>query len=218
MDAVLAPGLPRLAAGRALSSQEREAVLDVLRSPRFVDCAPAQVWATLLDEGRYLASERTFYRLLAARHGGVRERRDQLVHPPYERPELLAERPNELWSWDVSKLKGPAKWTVFYLYVILDVFSRYAVGWTVAHRESSQLAKALIGQRARRGCPRRAPARSGGRLRCDARAVRPPGAPTAQAADRRVDQQAGRHRGGRSLNSRPICLTELDRLRPTCVR
>jgi len=142
------PQRPRSVPARALTVRERCAVLDVLHCQRFVDCSPAAVWATLLDEGRYLASERTFYRLLAARHGGVRERRDQLVHPPYERPELLAERPNELWSWDVSKLKGPAKWTVFYLYVILDVFSRYAVGWTVAHRESAELAKALIAQAA----------------------------------------------------------------------
>jgi len=112
------------------------------------DDLPAQVWATLLDEGRYLASERTMYRLLAARHGGVRERRDQLTHPGYARPELLAERPNELWSWDISKLKGPAKWTCFYLYVILDVFSRYAVGWTLRHRENAPLAKALIAQSA----------------------------------------------------------------------
>jgi putative transposase len=131
---------------RALSEAEREAVLGVLHCERFVDCSPAQVWATLLDEGRYLASERTFYRLLAARHGGVRERRNQLTHPPYAAPELLAQHPNEVWSWDISKLKGPAKWTCFYLYVILDVFSRYAVGWTIAHRESSELAKALIGQ------------------------------------------------------------------------
>ncbi|MGO9319343.1 MAG: IS3 family transposase [Solirubrobacteraceae bacterium] len=142
------PRRPRRVPARALSDAEREAVLDVLHSPRFVDCSPAQVWATLLDEGRYLASERTFYRLLAARHGRVRERRDQLTHPAYERPELLAERPNELWSWDISKLKGPAKWTCFHLYVILDVFSRYAVGWTVAHRESAELAKALIAQAA----------------------------------------------------------------------
>jgi putative transposase len=140
------PHRPRPVPARALSVSEREAVLAVLHSERFVDASPAQVWATLLDEGRYLASERTMYRLLAARHGGVRERRDQLTHPPYQRPELLAERPNELWSWDISKLKGPAKWTCFYLYVILDVFSRYAVGWTVQHRESAQLAKALIGQ------------------------------------------------------------------------
>ncbi len=142
------PSRQRAVPARALSEPEREAVLGVLHSERFADCSPAQVWATLLDEGSYLASERTFYRLLAARHGGVRERRDQLTHPAYAKPELLAERPNELWSWDISKLKGPAKWTHFYLYVILDVFSRYAVGWTVQHRENAQLAKALIGQAA----------------------------------------------------------------------
>jgi putative transposase len=140
------PRRPRAIPGRALSEPEREAVLGVLHSERFVDCSPAQVWATLLDEGRYLASERTFYRLLAAQHGGVRERRAQLTHPAYTKPELLAQHPNELWSWDISKLKGPAKWTHFYLYVILDVFSRYAVGWTVQHREGAQLAKALIAQ------------------------------------------------------------------------
>ena len=121
-------------------------MLEVLHSKRFVDSSPAQVWATLLDEGTYLASERTMYRLLAAHHGGVRERRDQLAHPAYAKPELLAERPNELWSWDVSKLKGPAKWTYFYLYVILDVFSRYAVGWTVQYRETGPIATALIAQ------------------------------------------------------------------------
>ena len=140
------PSRPRPVSARALSEPERDAVLAELHSERFVDSAPAQVWATLLDEGRYLASERTMYRLLAARHGGVRERRAQLEHPPYAAPELLAERPNEVWSWDISKLKGPAKWTHFYLYVILDVFSRYAVGWTVQHRESAELAKALIAQ------------------------------------------------------------------------
>jgi len=118
-----------------------------LHSPRFVDCSPAQVWATLLDEGRYRASERTMYRLLAA-NGERRERRDQLRHPAYARPELLAERPNEVWSWDISKLLGPAKWTYYYLYVILDVFSRYAVGWTVQHRESAGVAEALIAQAA----------------------------------------------------------------------
>jgi putative transposase len=140
------PSRPRPTPARALSETEREAVLAELHSDRFVDSSPAQVWATLLDEGRYLASERTMYRLLAARHGGVRERRDQLTHPDYNRPELLAQRPNELWSWDISKLKGPAKWTYFYLYVILDVFSRYAVGWTVQYRENGQLATALIEQ------------------------------------------------------------------------
>jgi putative transposase len=142
------PRRPRPVPARALSESERHAVLAEPHSERFVDCSPAQVWATLLDEGQYLASERTFYRLLAVRHGGVRERRDQLAHPPYERPELLAERPNEVWSWDISKLKGPAKWTYFHLYVILDVFSRYAVAWTVAHCESAELAKALIAQAA----------------------------------------------------------------------
>ena len=140
------PLRPRPTPARALSQVEAEAVLAELHSGRFVDCSPAQVWATLLDEGRYLASERTMYRLLAARHGGVRERRDQLAHPPYAAPELLAERPNEVWSWDITKLKGPAKWTHYYLYVILDLFSRYCVGWTVAHRESAALARALIGQ------------------------------------------------------------------------
>jgi len=140
------PARPRRAPARALSPAEREAVLEQLHSERFADSSPAQVWATLLDEGRYLASERTMYRLLAARHGDVRERRNQLEHPPYSAPELLAERPNEVYSWDITKLKGPAKWTYYYLYVILDVFSRYAVGWTVQHRESSQVAKDLIAQ------------------------------------------------------------------------
>ena len=142
------PHRPRSTPARALSEAEREAVLAELHSERFVDSSPAQVWATLLDEGRYLASERTMYRLLEAKHGGVRERRDQLTHPAYAKPELLAERPNELWSWDITKLLGPAKWTYFYLFVILDVFSRYAVGWTVQHRESAALAKALIAQAA----------------------------------------------------------------------
>ena len=140
------PPRARPAPDRALSDAERERVLEVLHSERFVDCSPAQVWATLLDENTYLCSERTMYRLLEARHGGVCERRDQLTHPVYVKPELLAERPNEVWSWDISKLKGPAKWTWFYLYVILDVFSRYIVGWTVQYRETAELAKALIEQ------------------------------------------------------------------------
>src|SRR6266581_7799916 len=137
------PG-PRRLPARALSEAERQAVLAELHSERFVDASPAQVWATLLDEGRYLASERTMYRLLEAVHGSVRERRDQLTHPPYARPELLATRPNEVWSWDISKLKGPAKWTCFHLYVILDVFSRYVVGWMIAAREDAELAEQLI--------------------------------------------------------------------------
>ena len=128
---------------RALSAGEREQVLAVLHSPRFVDQAPAAVYATLLDEGRYLCSIRTLYRILAAKEE-VRERRRQRIHPPYEKPELLASGPNQLWSWDITKLKGPVKWTYYYLYVILDVFSRYVVGWMVSHRERAALAKRLI--------------------------------------------------------------------------
>jgi len=139
------PSRPRAMPARALSLDEREAVLEVLHSERFVDSAPAAVWATLLDEGTYLASERTMYRLLAA-NDEVRERRAQLTHPPYAAPELLAEKPNEVYSWDITKLKGPATWTSFQLYVILDVFSRYVVGWTVQHRESGEIAKDLIAQ------------------------------------------------------------------------
>jgi putative transposase len=137
---------PRPTPARALTPPEHEAVLEVLHSERFVDVSPEETYATLLDEGTYLCSTRTMYRILEAKHGGVRERRAQLTHPAYAKPELLAERPNELWSWDVSKLKGPAKWTWFYLYVILDVFSRYVVGWAVQYRENGQLAKALIEQ------------------------------------------------------------------------
>jgi len=108
------PRKPRPKPARALSAPERDAVLEELHSERFVDRSPAQVWATLLDEGRYLASERTMYRILAEQ-GQSRERRDQLVHPAYAKPQLLATRPNELWSWDITKLLGPAKWTYFYL-------------------------------------------------------------------------------------------------------
>jgi len=134
---------PRPAPTRALEEPERQAVLAVLHSQRFCDVAPAEVYATLLDEGTYLCSERTMYRLLAA-EGETRERRAQRVHPVYHKPELLAEAPNQLWSWDITKLLGPAKWTYFYLYVILDVFSRSVVGWMVAHRESAELAQRLI--------------------------------------------------------------------------
>ena len=140
------PRRPRPTPERALTVPEREAVLEVLHSERFMDISPEETYATLLDEGTYLCSTRTMYRILAAHHGGVRERRNQLTHPAYNKPELLAQRPNELWSWDVSKLKGPAKWTYYYLYVILDVFSRYVVGWAVQYRENGQLAKALIEQ------------------------------------------------------------------------
>jgi putative transposase len=139
------PRQPRPQPERALLEQERETVFEVLNSERFIDSSPAQVWATLLDEGQYLCSERTMYRVLSQR-GAVRERRDQLIHPAYAKPELLAERPNQLWSWDITKLLGPAKWTYYYLYVILDVFSRYVVGWTVQHRESASVAEQLIAQ------------------------------------------------------------------------
>jgi putative transposase len=130
---------------RALNAAEQAAVLEALHSPRFRDAAPAAVYATLLDEGTYLASERTMYRLLAA-EGETRPRRDQLVHPTYSKPELLATAPNQVWSWDITKLLGPAKWTYFYLYVILDVYSRYVVGWMVAHREQAELAERLIAE------------------------------------------------------------------------
>jgi putative transposase len=128
---------------RALSSGEREGVLAVLNSERFQDCAPAAIHATLLDDGQYLCSVRTMYRVLEE-NGPTRDRRDQLVHPQYQKPELLATAPNQLWSWDITKLRGPVKWTYFYLYVILDVFSRYVVGWMLAPRESAELAKKLI--------------------------------------------------------------------------
>ena len=132
---------------RALSAGERSSVLAELHSERFCDASPAAVYATLLDEGRYLCSERTMYRLLAE-NGEVKERRDQRTHPAYSRPELLAQAPNETWTWDITKLKGPSKWTYFYLYVILDLYSRYAVGWTLQHRESGEIAKALLAQAA----------------------------------------------------------------------
>jgi putative transposase len=130
----------------ALSQSERQAVLGELHSERFQDKAPLEVYATLLDDGRYLCSPRTMYRILAAENGGVKERRRQVQRPHYSKPELLATAPNQVWSWDITKLKGPAKWTYFYLYVIMDIFSRYVVGWMVAHREQKALAKRLIEQ------------------------------------------------------------------------
>ena len=134
---------PRPTPARALCEAEREQILDVLAGPRFVDRAPAEVVATLLDEGHYLCSERTMYRILAADQP-VRERRNQREHPQYSKPELVATAPNQTWSWDITKLLGPTKWTYFYLYVVLDIFSRYAVGWMVADRENSALAGRLI--------------------------------------------------------------------------
>jgi putative transposase len=135
---------PRPAPPRALAAVERQGVLDLLHT-RFVDQAPAQVHATLLDEGTYLCSPRTMYRLLDAAHE-IKERRDQVRRPHFAAPELLATRPNEVWSWDITKLLGPTKWTYFYLYVILDIFSRYVVGWMLAPRESAVLAERLIAE------------------------------------------------------------------------
>jgi putative transposase len=130
---------------RALQPAEQEQILAVLHEPRFVDQAPREVYATLLDEGTYLCSVSTMYRLLHE-HEEVRERRNQLRHPHYAKPELLATQPNQVWSWDITKLLGPVKWTYYYLYVLLDIFSRYVVGWMVAQAESSQLAQQLLGE------------------------------------------------------------------------
>jgi putative transposase len=143
------PRRQRPAPPRKLGPAERQAVLDVHYEPRFVDLAPAQVHATLLAEGRYLCSVRTMHRILHER-GEAKERRDLVRHPAYERPELMAERPNQLWSWDITKLKGPWRGASFHLYVILDVFSRYVVGWMVALRETGALAKRLIAETCRR--------------------------------------------------------------------
>src|SRR5438477_1106388 len=128
---------------RALAPAERQLVLNHLNAERFQDKAPAEVYATLLDEGTYLCSLRTIYRILQ-QAGEVRERRDQLHHPHYQKPQLLATAPNQVWSWDITKLLGPVKWSYFYLYVILDLFSRYVVGWMVAECESAVLAERII--------------------------------------------------------------------------
>lgn len=130
---------------RALSLQERENVLAVLNSDRFMEMAPASVFATLLDEGRHLCATRTMYRVLASNRQ-VRERRDQLRHPRYAAPELLATKPNQVWSWDITRLLGPEKWTYYYLYVMMDIFSRYVVGWLLADCEWQELAQSLIAE------------------------------------------------------------------------
>lgn len=141
MPAVLAgkrPGPPR-----TLTALQQQAVLDVLHEPRFADQAPAEIYAGLLDEGVYLCSIRTMYRILDA-NSEIRERRVQRRHPVYTKPELLAEGPNQVWSWDITKLMGPAKWSYFYLYVILDIFSRRVVGWRVEDAETAALFKPLF--------------------------------------------------------------------------
>jgi len=136
---------PRPTPPRSLSEPERREVLQILHSERFVDAPPAQVHAMLLEEGSCLCSPRTMYRILAS-SSEVRERRDQLQHPRYARPELVATAPNQVWSWDITKLKGPVKLYYFYLYVILDIFSRYVVGWMIAEAENAGLAERLIEQ------------------------------------------------------------------------
>ena len=131
---------------QALTAADREAVLTLLHEDQLVDLAPAQVWAQLLDGGQVPpCSIRTMYRVLAA-NAEVRERRNQLRHPVYRKPELLATGPNQVWSWDITKLLGPVKWTYYYLYVLLDIFSRYVVGWLLARQESAALAKVLIAE------------------------------------------------------------------------
>ena len=134
---------PRKTPAQALSTAERSHVREILYSSRFVDRSPGEVVATLLDEQRYVCSERTMYRVLAA-EGASRERRNQRQHPVYKKPELVATAPNSVWSWDITKLLGPQKWTYYYLYVLLDLYSRYAVGWMVADRENASLASHLI--------------------------------------------------------------------------
>lgn len=134
---------------RALGENERAQVLDILHSERFQDNPPRQVWATLLDEGEHLCSVSTMYRLLNEQ-GESQERRDQRTHPAYARPELLATAPNQLWSWDITWLRGPQRLEYYYLYVILDVFSRYVVGWMIAEVESADLAQRLIAETCRK--------------------------------------------------------------------
>ena len=126
-----------------LTEAERQHILTVLRSPEYCDLSPAQVWARLLDDGIYLCSIRTMYRLLAIA-GENRERRRQRTHPARKKPELIATAPNQVWSWDITKLQGPQRGIYYQLYVIIDIYSRYVVGWTVAATETSELAREFI--------------------------------------------------------------------------
>ena len=139
------PEAKRTSSPLSLSKGEREQVLSVLHDDRFVDKAPQEIHAILLDESRYLCSVRTMYRYLE-QENEIRERRNQRRHIVYQKPELLALGPNEVWSWDITKLKGPAKWTYFYLYVVMDIFSRCVVGWMIATREASYLATELLNE------------------------------------------------------------------------
>jgi putative transposase len=135
----------RPAPPRALSAAEKAQVREVLNSERFQDLAPREVYAELLDEERYLCSVSTMYRILVE-HAEVRERRNQLRHPAYHKPELLATGPNQVWSWDITKLRGPSKGLYYYLYVIIDIYSRYVVGWLIAEVEAAELAEQLIAE------------------------------------------------------------------------
>lgn len=128
---------------RSLSQDEKKQVRQILNSERFQDQSPREAYATLLDEGIYHCSWRTMYRILEE-HNEIRERRNQLTHPNYKKPELLATGPKQVWSWDITKLIGPEKWTYYYLYVILDIYSRYVVGWMIAPKETAVLAQELI--------------------------------------------------------------------------
>jgi putative transposase len=148
-ERLIGPRPRRPSPPRRVPDSERKVVLDVLHEPRFIDLAVPQVHATLLEEGRYLCSARTMYRILDE-NGEVRERRDQLRHPHYEAPQLLARGPREIWSWDITKLLGPSKWLYYYLYVLLDIYSRYVVGWMLAEGESGVLATKLIAEACRR--------------------------------------------------------------------
>lgn len=140
---VLGPPAPRPAPRNALSEAERQHILTVLRSEEFCDLAPAQVWARLLDDGVYLCSISTMYRLLAVA-GESRERRRQRTHPAKKRPELIARGPNQVWSWDITKLRGPERGVYYELFVIIDIYSRYVVAWIVAPAETGELAKEFI--------------------------------------------------------------------------
>lgn len=138
------PAKPRKKSPRALTTSEVQTVKDTLHSPRFLDASPPQAWSTLLEEDKYLCSVRTMYRILSSL-GESKERRQQRRHN-YAKPELLATAPNQVWSWDITLLKGPVKWTYYYLYVLLDIFSRYVVGWMVAPRQNGTYARQLIEQ------------------------------------------------------------------------
>ena len=195
-----APFRPRPRPARALAVSERQAVLDLLREPRFVDQPPAEVYAELLDQGLYHCSIRTMYRILHE-NGEVKERRRQLRHPVYKKPELIAEGPNQVWSWDITKLMGPAKWTYFYLYAIIDIFSRRVVAWLVADAESAALFKPLFedaaakhGVEVLRRSP--SPSRSAQRHRATAGLADPAGWKARREAAVRPNSACGRRQPG----------------------